>query len=223
MNPLAASRPRSVPSRSRRCAAPTAGETPATHCVGIVTGVDAAQFTVSSGAMVSRARRALSCLLEPALGDSVACVIVAPQEVWILGVLQREEGTPHVLRCEPGTRIDAGSGTLTVCSDALRLEQRRFELSADQAEVIVDEALVSGREHRWIGGVLQIIGSALNSTLDRVTHFSRQYLRTTEGIDRVQATYVEQQAAKVMRLGAENTLISGEKLVKARGGQIHFG
>jgi len=56
-----------------------------------------------------------------------------------------------------------------------------------------------------------------------VQHFSRHYLRTTDGIDRVAATHVECEAKQLMRIEGEHTLVNGRELVKARGAQIHFG
>ena len=67
--------------------------TPAEWCVGVVSEVQDRQYTVTSGKLRARASSAASCLLEPAKGDSVACLRVAPDEFWILAVLQREQAT----------------------------------------------------------------------------------------------------------------------------------
>ena len=75
----------------------------------------------------------------------------------------------------------------------------------------------------FVGSGIKIVGSALSSVMDRVQHFSRHYLRTTDGVDRVSATHIECEARQLLRLEGEHALINGEKLVKARGAQIHFG
>lgn len=197
--------------------------TPATHCAGIVTAVEPSGFRVASGELVALARRAASCLLEPARGDSVACLLVAPDEVWILAVLQREEGVTNVLRCDGPTRVEIDAGPLSVNAERIDLASRRFSLETGRAEVSADDAHLIGRELRVIGTTMKLVGSLLSTVFDRVTHYSQHHQRTTEGLDRVQAAHIEQQAKQLLRLSGEHALIDGAKLVKTRGGQIHFG
>jgi hypothetical protein len=86
-----------------------------------------------------------------------------------------------------------------------------------------DTADVVGRQLRLVGTSIKVVGSVLSSVMDRVQHFSRHYLRTTDGIDRVAATHVECEAKQLMRLEGEHMLVNGRELIKARGAQIHFG
>jgi hypothetical protein len=92
-----------------------------------------------------------------------------------------------------------------------------------RAQVAADTAQVVGGEVRLIGATMKLIGSLLSTVFERATHFSKHHLRTTEGVDRVQATHIEQEAGQLLRLSGEHALVTGEKLVKTRGGQIHFG
>lgn len=196
---------------------------PASQCVGIVTACEGETFSIVSGGMQATGRRAASCLLEPASGDSVACLLVAPDEFWILAVLQREEGVGNTIRCAGPTSIDTGGAPLTLCGETVRIQSHRFALDTSQATVSADDAEVVGRDLRVVGSTLKLVGSLLNTVFDRVTHFSRMHLRTTDGLDRVQATQMELKANKTLQVSSEHALIQGEKLVKTRGGQIHFG
>jgi hypothetical protein len=193
------------------------------HCVGIVVDHAEGVFEVDSADRVLDARRAASCLLEPVIGDVVACLKVAADEVWIIAVLRREEGVENTLRCDGATRIATGQATLTIESRAMQLHSEDFVLKAARAQIASDTVHVVGCEVRVIGATMKLIGSLLSTVFERATHFSKHHLRTTEGIDRVQATHIEQDAGQLLRLSGEHTLINGEKLVKTRGGQIHFG
>ncbi|WP_295986273.1 DUF3540 domain-containing protein [uncultured Variovorax sp.] len=190
---------------------------PGEWCVGIL-GTDAkGRQLVASGDLKLRARRAASCLLEPAVGDSVACLRIAPDEVWVMAVLQREDGTANVVNCEGGgMRIAAEGGRIELAADELDVTAQRTRLATDTADVV-------GRQLSVVGTSLKLVGCVLSSVMDRVQHFSRHYLRTTDGIDRVAATHVECEAKQLMRLEGEHTLVNGRELVKARGAQIHFG
>ena len=209
--------PATTPSRTRRRTGTGTGAaqaTPAQSCVGLVTACAAGRFSVTSGALRANGRRAASCLLEPALGDTVACLLVAPDEVWVLAVLQREEGVANVLRCD---------GPLTLAAPELALETAAFSLRAGQASVTTDDAQFIGKNLRVIGTVVKVVGAVLSTVFERVNHFSRNHLRTTEGIDRVHATHVECEADQLARISGQHLLLNGQDLVKARGSQIHFG
>jgi len=205
-------------------AAPPSEETIApSWCVGMVRACDDDGFEVDCGALQARARRAASCLLEPAPGDSVACLRVAPKELWVLAVLHREAAQTQVLRMQGDTRIEVEEGTLQLQAARIGIDGRQLQLTAHEAKMAVDSAELVGRHLRVTGSVLKLVGSVLSSVMDRVNHYSRHYLRTTDGIDRVAATHVECEARQLLRLSGEHALVNGEKLVKARGGQIHFG
>lgn len=207
----------------RRTAVRHAAPTPAQSCVGVITAADVNGISVSSGSLQARGRRAASCLLEPATGDTVACLLVAPDEVWVLAVLQREEGTANVLRCHGPTRIAVDGGALTLAAPHLALESEVFSLRAAKASVAADDAELVGKNLHVIGTAVKLVGSVLSTVFERVTHFSRNHLRTTDGIDRVQATHVECEAEQLARISGQHLLLNGQNLVKARGGQIHFG
>lgn len=200
-----------------------ASGTPADWCVGVVTEVKEGRFVVTSGKLRARASSAASCLLEPTKGDSVACLRVAPDEVWILAVLQREEGAEQVLRCRGDTRWVVDGGVLTLEAPEVKIRGDGLDVSVQRTTLATDTGEVVGRQFRLMAGSVKLIGGVLSSVMERVHHFSKHYLRTTDGTDRVSATHIECEAKQLLRMEAEHTLVNGSKLVKARGSQIHFG
>ena len=214
--------PGAAPSRAPRKRQP-AEAIGGTWCVGILDFDAAGELVVASGALRLHARRAASCLLEPAAGDSVACLRIAPDEVWVMAVLQREEGAANVVRCPGNLRIAVDGGALELAAARVGLRSDALDIDARQLRVNADTAEVVGRQLSVIGTGIKLVGSVLSSVMDRVQHFSRHYLRTTDGIDRVAATHVECEARQLLRLEGEHTLVNGRELVKARGAQIHFG
>lgn len=192
-------------------------------CVGTVSACGPEGFVVLSGTLQRSGRRAASCLLEPRVGDSVACMEVAPKELWILAVLQREGSQTHVLRLSGDTRVQVDDGALTFAAPRLALHGDQLEVRAREGRMAVESAELVGRHLRVVGSVVKLVGSVLSTVMDRVSHYSRHYVRTTDGTDRVAATHLECEAKQLLRLSGEHTLVNGEKLVKTRGGQIHFG
>lgn len=209
--------------QKKRTRGRTPRTTPATHCAGIVTARDEGRYSFVSGELQTEARRAASCLLEPEVGDTVACLEVAPREFWIVAVLQREEGVDDVLRFQRNAHVETAGTELTLKAGSIALQTQTFQLAADDAEMVADRAHWVGSEFKAVGKAFKIAGAVLSTAFDRVSHFSKHHLRITEGLDRVRAQTLQQEAAQLMQLSAEHTLINGEKLVKARGGQIHLG
>lgn len=209
--------------QKKRTRSRTPRTTPATHCAGIVTSRTDERYVFVSGELQTEVRRAASCLLEPEVGDTVACLEVAPREFWIVAVLQREEGVDDVLRFQRNAHVETKGAMLTLKAESIALQSQAFRLAADDAEMVAERTHWVGSEFKAVGKAFKIAGALLSTAFDRVSHFSKHHLRITEGLDRVQAQMVQQEAAQLMQLSAEHTLINGEKLVKARGGQIHLG
>ena len=201
------------PTRRTRPVAPV----PA-YALGVVSAADEHGLQVALGSGERTARRAVSCLIEPLVGDRVACLVEAEGggPVWITAVLERPQAadTVHTLSCE---------GPLTLRASTLSLAAGSLQLDADQAALRCEQADLMGTRLHLVAGTLKAVGSALSTVFDRVLHHSRQHLRTTEGLDKVQAEQLVCQADQLLELHGEHTLINGEKLVKARGAQIHFG
>jgi hypothetical protein len=221
-------KPAGASTRKHRVAKAIPGE----WCVGIVDGAAGADsagadaknaLAVTSGDLRLRATRAVSCLLEPAAGDSVACLRIAPDEVWVMAVLQREEGTPNIVSCPGQMRIAVEGGALELAAARVGLRSDELDIATHKARVATDTADVVGRQLSVVATSLKLVGSVLSSVMDRVQHFSKHYLRTTDGIDRVAATHLECEAKQLLRLEGEHTLVNGRDLIKARGAQIHFG
>lgn len=198
--------------RARTAAAPAAPS----HALGVVSAVAGGASQVMLAAGVHTARRAVSCLIEPLAGDRVACLCEPDGSVWITAVLERPQAadTEHTLSCD---------GPLTLRASTLSLAAGSLQLDADQAALRCEQADLMGTRLNVMAGTLKAVGSALSTVFDRVLHHSRQHLRTTEGLDKVQADQLVCQASQLLELHGEHTLINGEKLVKARGAQIHFG
>lgn len=192
-------------------------------CVGITHVDRQGRLIVTSGGLRARATRAASCLLEPAKGDSVACLRIAPDEVWIMAILQREENVPNVLRCLGDTTFEVLGGGLHLKSSHVSLDSDALSVRAKQATATIDTVEAMSQSLNVVAAKIKVIGNVFSSVFERVQQFSKHYVRTTDGIDRVAATHVECEAKQLLRLEGENALINGRELIKARGAQIHFG
>lgn len=177
------------------------------------------------------ARRAASCLLEPAVGDTVWVVGEPGQEGWVLAVLERAEGSATTLTV-PGDLSVAATGRLTLAgaegvdltsAKGLRLHGDAMEVQARTAHVTLRDLTVLARtvfaslvEVTRVGRVLQLL-------VDRVTQRSQHSVRAIEGLDSTRAGTVDLRAQGRANIQATHALVNGKDLVKMDGGQIHLG
>jgi hypothetical protein len=147
-------------------------------------------------------RRAASCLLLAAPGDRVWwCGDFGGTlpRAWITTVLERAD-TPAVIELPAETT-----------------------LHARRAIVVFETAEFVGGCWQAVVGALRYTGTTLSSVLERVSTIAKQHRRFTEGCDAVHAGTLEMRACGLASVHAEHVLVEGERLVKARGAQIHMG
>lgn len=191
--------------------------------VGQVLSADDGVYQLRSGSLTVAARRAASCLLDVAEGDTVQALYLPGEACWILAVMARREGTQSALRLPAGTSIETEDGQLQIAAQDLSLRSRTLKVNAEESVFVSGGTEVIGERFRIVGSTFHMVGKIFHGVMERVSHYSQHYLRTTEGLDRVQSANLELSATQLLRVSGEHTLFEGEKLVKTRGAQIHFG
>lgn len=184
---------------------------------------DSESLELSRDGAAMPGRLAASCLLQPMFGDAVACMSLDDGTVWVLAVLQRNSASTQVLRCLGDTRLEVQDGCLKIDAAEIAMASVKFHVHSSSAVLSTDTGEFIGRQLRVISSTVKVVGSVMSTVMDRVQHFSRHYLRTTQGLDRVAAQHIECEAENLLRLKGQHALVEGAKLIKARGAQIHFG
>ncbi|MDQ0572674.1 hypothetical protein QFZ42_004508 [Variovorax paradoxus] len=159
--------------------------------------------------------QAFSCLVAVQAGDIVAALLDDRRQCWVMAVLERSGAQDVVLQSQGRLELNAP----TISANA----QELLHMAAPQVRLSCEQADVMGERLNLVGGTIKAIGAALSTLFDRVHHHSKQYMRSTDGLDRTLAGHMELQARQLLQIHGEHTLVEGEQLVKARGAQIHFG
>lgn len=199
---------------------------------GVVERVDDRSFTVRTAAGSVRARRAVSCLVEPEEGDRVLVAEVDAEEFWLLAVLERDRGAAVRLCAE---------GDLEV-----RLSQGRFSVAAQGGIDLAtggDVAVAAGAvdvhtdRARVTAGALEYLGATLSAEVERMKVFAvrceemyetwsqrvKRSYRTVSERDQLRAEQIDYAARENLSLRGENTVVTARELVKLDGEQIHLG
>jgi hypothetical protein len=179
-----------------------------------------------------RARKAVSCLLEPVVGDRV-WMVREGHECFITAVLERrDEVAPNRLSLDGDVELHAAGGSLrlhgeagvaldsptsvSVATDALRVGARTGEFAFAELRAVAREVVATLARVTHVGQLFELF-------VDKVTQRSHHSVRAIEQLDHTTAGTVSIDAQDTMRLAAKDAVITGERLVKMDGEQIHLG
>jgi hypothetical protein len=186
---------------------------------------------VQSGARRLQARRAASCLVEPAPGDLVL-VGGTLARCYVLAVLEQQaEGTTRI--AVPGDlEIVAGQGRLRFAArqgidistpEEVGIAAGVVTVKAERGRLLLDDLVVMGRTALAHLGRVRAIGQAFETVVDRILTRSKRSVRVTTESDYLRAGEVDIRASGTLHAHGETTILTASTLVKVDGGQIHLG
>ena len=186
--------------------------------IGHLVAAEEHGWTVRTDEGSFQARRATSCLLQPQIGDKVLLVGEPLGELYVLAVLERQEGVSHCLSTDGDLKIELQKGRFTVAaSEGVDLvSAREVSLLSKRIEARASEGLFS------IGKV-RAMGNALDAVYERLSQTVQVAFRKVHKLDRLQAGQIDYSADGMARVHGENTVLTADGLVKADGKQIHIG
>lgn len=204
------------------------------NTIGIVTGAlpGGVYSVLSDGRQLLRCTRAASCLLRPAIGDTVLVSGPDANRLYLTAVAEQADAS--------ASRIDV-AGDLTLASDrgsvsiespaqlALRGEQglnlatTRLGIDAQDAECHVSQLRYQGDDAQATVLSIRVIGRIYEAVVDRLVHLSKTAFRMTEDVEHLRAGRIDYEASETARVHGKNTVVTAKEIVKVDGSQIHMG
>ncbi|WP_395316134.1 DUF3540 domain-containing protein [Variovorax sp. UC74_104] len=193
---------------------------------------DSHDVMVSGSPHAIACRRAASCLLVPAPGDTVMVAGPGGDELYLIAIVAQADARQATLAVEGELTLASrsggiavrGAGALDMQSDtAIHTRAPEWNLSAARSQCKVSELEYQGAEVRFSVLVSRFVGRACEVVLDRLHLLTRSSFRLTEEIEQVRAGQIDMQSSSTMRLHAKNTLVTSKELVKVDAEQIHMG
>jgi hypothetical protein len=176
------------------------------------------------------ARRAASCLLQPAAGDTVLAADVGGS-TWILAVLIRGD-SPAVVPLPADSTLKVAQGGLKLAvQDELTLAAGR------QVSVLAPEVSVQAARATISLGALQLAAGLVEATVDRVKSVvdlldtvaqrvrvkAGSMHRQVEDLDHLQAGQLFYSIKNVLNMRGKHAVVSAESEVRVDGERIHLG
>lgn len=180
------------------------------HLIGVVQVIESkekALYTVVCDGKAWVCTRAASCLLQPALGDTVLISGPDAQRVYLLAVIEQ---------AQPQQSVMDFAGAVTV-------QAPQFDMRTQQANWQVEQLQYVGKKITAHVGWTQLFARVYERTCDRLRSLSRRSVRVTKEVEKSRAGTVDMQAEQALRLHAEFTSMTAKEIVKVDGKQIHMG
>lgn len=189
------------------------------------------QIIVHAGGRPVRAQRAAMCLVEPRVGDRVL-LGSSTRQAHVLGVLTRAHEGADRLSVDGDLELRASHGRVTVAAredieltaaGETSITSSRFNLRALEGSVFVGHlralcSVITGETSK-----LSVVAEQLESLVERVRQRVKRSYRFVEEFDQLRARHIDHRAKQTVRVHAENTVITADKLAKVDGEQIHIG
>lgn len=196
-----------------------------------VTGVCDGVFGLSGMTVQFTARRAASCLLEPAAGDSVLAASTADGNWYVLAVLMRGD-TAAVVSLPADCLLRSSQGGLTLAAETrLALAGgEQVSITTPALEVHAEQAQASFSVLRATAGLIEATATRVRSVADMfetVAECIRQragsVFREVKDLDHLKAGQVYYRAETVLNMRGKHSVLSAEGEVKIDGTRVHLG
>ncbi|MDQ5987985.1 MAG: hypothetical protein CSYNP_03735 [Syntrophus sp. SKADARSKE-3] len=181
---------------------------------------------------VYRARRAVSCLVDPVIGDLVLFCTADHGSGYILAVLERKEGVAATvsfagdlnLRLDGGgLGLDIRDGVAITSPHKISMISAALDIQTVTADFTIQQTLLTGNIFQASLKKVKLFAGCLDSLLDRVHQRVKRSYRFVEETDSVRAENIDHRAEKLLNLRGKNAVINARELVKLDGEQIHVG
>lgn len=181
---------------------------------------------------VRRVKRAVSCLVEPEVGDLVMlCEAPSEQCSFILSVLAKSDPECGRMCLPGGVTLQTEGKQLTVQADGIDLKSREtIGLSTVHLDVNAAAATMRvGHFQTWADTVettadrVTVLAKTLTQQLGRMITRVRESWRKVEGLDETQAARIRVYVEGSHQLDAEHVTVNAEGFVRVDGKSINIG
>ena len=181
---------------------------------------------------VRRVKRAVSCLVEPEVGDLVMlCEAPSGECSFILSVLAKSDPEGGRLCLPGGVTLQTEGKQLTVQADRIDLKSREtIGLSTVYLDVNAAAATTRvGHLQTWADTVettaerVTLLTKTLTQQVGRMITRVRESWRKVEGLDETQAARIRVYVEGTHQLDAEHVTVNAEGFVRVDGKSINIG
>lgn len=199
---------------------------------GIIVAGEQNNILIRNGAGTYRARRAISCLVKPEIGDLVLFCVTEADFGYILAVLERKEECTTTISVDGNLDLNVDSGRFNVTAlDGVALSSPRIlsmispeiNVNAIKGDVTVQQMTFTGNFLQVTLKQIKLFADNFDSFLERLHQRIKRSYRFIEETDQLRADKIDHRAEELLQMHGKNAVINAKELIKLDGEQIHVG
>lgn len=153
------------------------------------------------------AKRSVSCLIEPRIGDTVLCA-QPDNHTYILAILER---------------LEPEKETLIYSEAPILLQASSMMVHAEEVQLISERVDCNiGSLKRVIQTVEELVGNC-RASFGTFFMFAKRSVRRIDELDETRSGHLKLESPTLVEVNGAVTAISGEQLIKMQSKQIHMG
>lgn len=182
-----------------------------------------ADLTLLWAGATIKAKTAVSCLLQPDVGDKVLLEFDDENQAYVLAILDRETVSESSLLLPNNTRVKAKESLILESEESISLASKAYSQSSESLAVKFDQAAISGKKLHSNIELLHSVSRIMSQVASQAVQKFKSYVRKTEESDQVQAAHMARQVSGLYNMQSKHTILVSEKDTKIDGEHIHMG
>ncbi len=178
------------------------------------------------------AKQAVSCLIEPRVGDKVLLAFNSNDISFILAILKRDTVEPYTLQFDRDIQIKVTQGRLALASkngidiaseNDIRLMSSNINMHAKHGELSIDSLSYIGTILQTQINRIRLFSDIVDSVIGRFTQKIKRSYRFIEESEQVKAERINYDVSNLYSVKGKYTIVTAEKDIKIDGESIHVG
>jgi hypothetical protein len=175
-------------------------------------------FWVETSRGLHKAKKSVSCLIEPLISDEVLLLSNRNGKSYILSVLERERS----IKVKNGD-LDFVAQKLDLKGDDIALASEGLDIRSLRGKASIHDFTFLGRVFRGNINAVKIISQTMSSITERLIQKARHSYRWVEGLEQVKAGRIKYFAENSLFMKSKRSSLLAEKKVKIDAEKIHLG
>ena len=178
-----------------------------------------------------RAQIIYSCLIKPAVGDIVMCVLNEEGDYYVSGIVDRKSTQSMVLNFTDDVTLSS-SGAINIhssdsvtlsASESINCLSKKVLHKSDSAVVNYQGLILSGAVVLASYTTIRVFSQMINTISNQVMQKFKNYIRSTDELDQVKAQNMTRRVDGLYSMSSDNTVMLSKKDIKIDAEHIHMG
>lgn len=197
----------------------------------VVIGGGNENWIIQSDSGTCKAKKAVSCLVCPEIGDKVLSVSLASGGSNILAILERKQSQTTHLKFDGNVDISATQSIRMIANerldvfsgDKMNFDSTDLSIRSKTSSVLFDKLSVTGNEAKHSINKIQVLARYIESVSETSKQVMQNSFRLVSGLESIQAGEMLQRIKKRFTVQSKQASILAEEDAKVNGKRVHLG